>query len=39
MEKSLIRSFLLWIAFEVPLGRLNPWIIGLALKRKPVRVK
>jgi hypothetical protein len=30
---------LLWIAVNVPLGPLSPWVLGLALARMPRRVK
>jgi len=34
----MIRRALFWLAFNVPLGNLTPWVIGLAIGRKPVRM-
>ena len=31
------RRIALWLAFNVPLGRLNPWLLGYAINRKPHR--
>lgn len=31
--------FLFWLVDNVPLGRLAPWVFGLALCRIPVRKK
>ena len=33
-----MRRALFWLAFNVPLGKLTPWVIGLALGRKPIRM-
>lgn len=33
-----MRRALLWIAVNVPLGPLNPWLLGLARGRMPRRV-
>lgn len=33
------RRIALWLAVTVPLGRLNPWLLGYAINRKPHRVK
>ena len=30
--------FLFWLVWNVPLGRLAPWVLGLALGRWPRRV-
>ena len=32
-----MRSLLFWIVWNVPLGRLAPYVLGLALCRKPIR--
>jgi hypothetical protein len=32
---ALLRRALVWVAFEVQLGRLNPYILGLAIGRWP----
>ncbi len=32
---EMIRKVLLWIVWNVPLGRLAPWVFGLALWQKP----
>lgn len=34
----MIRRALLWIALHVRLGRLSPWIMGLALGSRPRRL-
>jgi len=34
-----VKCFLVWLVFNVPLGRLAPWVLGLALGRKPHQVK
>ena len=34
-----MKKLLIWIAFNVPLGKLNSYILGLALGAKPNRVK
>ncbi len=34
-----MKNILIWIAFNVPLGKLNPYILGLALGAKSNRVK
>lgn len=31
--------FLLWLVFNVPLGRLAPYVLGLALGSKPERIE
>lgn len=36
---NLISRGLVWIAFNVNLGPLNPWIFGLAIWRWPHRSK
>jgi hypothetical protein len=35
----MIRRFLFWLVWNVPLGPLAPWVMGLALGRKPREVK
>lgn len=30
---------LIWLVWNVPLGPLAPWVLGLALGRKPQKVK
>lgn len=30
-----MRRFLFWLALDVPLGPLNPWLFGLAIGRMP----
>ncbi len=32
-----MRGFLLWLVWNVPLGRLAPWVMGLAMGRMPHR--
>ena len=34
-----MRKFLMWLVWNVRLGRFAPYIMGLALGRKPRRVK
>lgn len=34
-----MRRLLFWIVFNVPLGRLAPWVLGLALGRRPRKVR
>ena len=34
-----MRRVLLWIVWIVPLGRLAPWLFGLAIGRVPRRVR
>jgi len=34
-----MRSFLFWIIHNIPLGKLAPWVFGLAIGRKPHRIK
>jgi hypothetical protein len=34
-----MRRFLFWLVFNVPLGPLAPWVMGLALGSKPREVK
>ena len=34
-----MRGFLFWLVQNVPLGPLAPYILGLALGRKPRKVK
>lgn len=33
-----MRRLLLWLACNVCLGRLNPWLLGLAIDRWPHKV-
>lgn len=33
-----MRRFLIWLAITVQMGRLNPWLLGLAIGRIPHRV-
>lgn len=33
------RKMLFWVLWHVPLGRLAPWVMGLALGRMPRRVR
>lgn len=37
--KSIMRIFLLWLVDNVPLGRLTPYIFGMAIKSKPVKIE
>ena len=30
---------LMWLVLNVPLGRLAPWVFGLAIGRRPRKVK
>ena len=30
-----MRGFLFWLVWNVPLGRLAPWVMGLAVGRLP----
>ena len=34
-----MNRFLLWLAFNIPLGRLAPYVLGLALGSKPERIE
>lgn len=34
-----IRKFLFWLLANVKLGKAAPWVLGLALKRRPRKVK
>lgn len=34
-----MNGFLFWLVDNVPLGRLAPWVFGLAIGRLPRRVK
>ena len=34
-----MRRFLFWLIWNVPLGRAAPWVLGLAMKRRPRRVR
>ena len=34
-----MRSFLMWLVWNVPLGRLAPWVLGLAMGSKPIKEK
>jgi len=35
-----VQGFLIWLVFDGPsLGRLAPWVLGLALGRKPHKVE
>ncbi len=34
-----MKNLLIWIVFNVPLGKLAPYILGVALGAKPNRVK
>jgi len=34
-----MNRLLIWIVWNVPCGRLAPWLFGLAIKRKPKRIK
>lgn len=31
-----MRKFLMWLVWNVPLGKLAPYVMGLALKSKPI---
>jgi len=33
-----MRKFLFWVVFNIPLGPLGPWILGLALGHMPYKV-
>lgn len=33
-----MRRLLMWLVWNVPLGRLAPWVFGLAVGARPVRV-
>lgn len=33
-----MRKFLFWIIHNIPLGRLAPWVVGLAIGRRPHRI-
>jgi hypothetical protein len=35
--RRMLQRFLIWVAWDVPLGRLAPWVLGLALWRWPHR--
>ena len=34
-----MRRFLMWLVWNVSLGKLAPYVMGLAMGRKPRRVK
>ena len=34
-----MRKILFWIAWNIPLGRLAPYVIGIALGRRPNKAK
>ena len=36
---GIIRRFLFWLVFNAPLGKLAPWVFGLAIGSKPVKVE
>lgn len=36
---SLFQKFMFWLIHTIPLGRLSPWILRLALGKKPRKVK
>jgi hypothetical protein len=33
------RRFAMWLVFNVPLGRLAPWVMGYALNARPRRIR
>ena len=33
-----MRKFLMWIVWNIPLGKLAPWVFGLAIDSKPERI-
>lgn len=33
-----MRKFLMWIVWNIPLGKLAPWVFGLAIGSKPERI-
>ena len=35
----MIRKFLMWLVWNVPLGRAAPWVFGLAIGRMPHRLE
>ena len=35
----MIRSALFWMVWNVPMGRLAPWVLGLAMGRVPHKVE
>lgn len=32
---TLLRRIVLWIGLHIPLGRLNPYLVGFGINRKP----
>jgi hypothetical protein len=36
-EVTQVRRFLFWLVWNVPLGRLAPWVFDLAMGQKGVR--
>lgn len=34
-----MRGILIWLVWNVPMGRLAPWVMGLALGSKPRRAR
>ena len=36
---TMIRKFLMWLVWNVPLGRVAPWVFGLAIGRMPYRLE
>jgi len=35
----MMRRFLFWLVWNIPLGRFAPWILGLAFGSKPHKVE
>jgi len=34
-----MRRFIWWVFNNIPLGRLAPWVFGLAIGRRPRKIK
>jgi hypothetical protein len=34
-----MRKLLFWLVWNIPLGRFAPWILGVALGSKPIKLK
>jgi len=35
----MIRKFLMWLVWNIPLGKAAPWVFGLAIDRMPHRLE
>ena len=35
----MIRRFFMWLVWNVPLGKAAPWVFGLAIGRRPHKIR